>query len=155
MNEWYRKDLAYIHDIGFRSYVLQAIPVILAILKQHGIQDGLIVDLGCGSGLSAEELVRAGYRVLGVDISAAMIEIARCRVPLAEFQVKSFFKVEIPNCSAVISIGECFNGSSPLTKGYNLGSGQAGDESSSPLTGYKLKRHLTNPKLFVGGESVE
>ena len=109
MNEWYRKDLAYIHDIGFRSYVLQAIPGILAILKQHGIQDGLIVDLGCGSGLSAQELVRAGYRVLGVDISAAMIEIARCRVPLAEFQVESFFNVEIPNCSAVISIGECFN----------------------------------------------
>lgn len=109
MSEWYREDLAYIHDVGFRSYVLQAIPGILAILKQYGIEDGLIVDLGCGSGLSAEELVRAGYRVLGIDISADMIEIARCRVPMAEFQVESLFKVEIPDCSAVISIGECFN----------------------------------------------
>jgi SAM-dependent methyltransferase len=109
MNEWYRKDLAYIHDVGFRSYVLQAMPGILAILNQHGIQDGLIVDLGCGSGLSAQELVRVGYRVLGVDISAAMIEIARERVPMAEFQVESLFQMKIPDCSAVISIGECFN----------------------------------------------
>ncbi|MBD1880667.1 class I SAM-dependent methyltransferase [Coleofasciculus sp. FACHB-T130] len=109
MSEWYRKDLAYIHDVGFRSYVLRAMPGILAILRQHGIQDGLIVDLGCGSGLSAEELVRTGYQVLGVDISADMIEIARCRVPMAEFQLGSLFKVEIPDCNAVISISECFN----------------------------------------------
>jgi len=38
MNNWYKEDLAYIHDIGFRSYVLQAMPGILAILNQHGIQ---------------------------------------------------------------------------------------------------------------------
>lgn len=109
MNKWYKEDLAYIHDIGFRSYVLQAMPGILAILNQHGIQDGLIVDLGCGSGLAAEELVSVGYQVLGVDISSAMIEIARVRVPMAQFQVESLFQVEIPNCHAVISIGECFN----------------------------------------------
>ncbi|MCL1474686.1 hypothetical protein LAY57_29085 [Argonema antarcticum A004/B2] len=48
MNKWYKEDLAYIHHIGFRSYVLQAMPGILTILNQHGIQDGLIVDLGCG-----------------------------------------------------------------------------------------------------------
>lgn len=109
MNEWYKEDLAYIHDVGFRSYVLQAMPGILAILNQHGIQDGLIVELGCGSGLAAEELVRVGYRVLGVDISAAMIVIARDRVPIAKFQVESLFQVEIPHCNAVIAIGECFN----------------------------------------------
>ncbi|MBD2001838.1 MULTISPECIES: hypothetical protein [Cyanophyceae] len=39
MNEWYRKDLVYIHDVGFRSYVLQAMPGILAILKQHGTEE--------------------------------------------------------------------------------------------------------------------
>lgn len=103
MNEWYREDLAYIHDVG-RSYVLQAIPEILAILKQQGIQEGL-VDLGCGSGLGVEELVRAGYRVLGVDISDAMIAIARNRVSQAEFQVESLFQVEVPECSAVVLIG--------------------------------------------------
>ncbi|MFB2895664.1 trans-aconitate 2-methyltransferase [Aerosakkonemataceae cyanobacterium BLCC-F50] len=109
MNDWYKEDLAYIHDVGFRSYVLQAMPGILAILNQHDIQDGLIIDLGCGSGLAAEELVRVGYQVLGVDISAAMIEIARQRVPMAQFQLDSLFQVDIPNCHAVIALGECFN----------------------------------------------
>lgn len=109
MNEWYREDLAYIHDVGFSHYVLQSMPGILAILKQQGIDSGGIVDLGCGSGLSTDILVQAGYRVLGIDISAAMIAIARNRVPNAEFQVASLFQVEVPCCRAVISISECFN----------------------------------------------
>ncbi|MDJ0621117.1 MAG: hypothetical protein QNJ63_31005 [Calothrix sp. MO_192.B10] len=56
MAEWYKKDLAYIHDIGFRDYALKSIPGILQILNQNKIDEGLIVDLGCGSGLSAQEL---------------------------------------------------------------------------------------------------
>jgi SAM-dependent methyltransferase len=109
MNEWYREDLAYIHDVGFSYYVLQSMPGILAILKQQGIESGVIVDLGCGSGLSTDLLVQSGYQVLGIDISAAMIAIARNRVPNAEFQVASLFQVEFPGCRAVISISECFN----------------------------------------------
>lgn len=109
INEWYREDLAYIHDVGFRSYVLQAMPGILDILKQQGIATGLVVDLGCGSGLSSEAFGQAGYQVLGVDISAAMITIAQQRAPEAEFQVASLFQVDIPSCQVVVSIGECFN----------------------------------------------
>jgi SAM-dependent methyltransferase len=109
MNGWYREDLAYIHDVGFRSYVLQAMPGVLAVLQQQNILTNLVVDLGCGSGLSSEELIKAGYRVLGVDISAAMIAIARRRVPQAEFQIASLFDVKIPRCRAVLAIGECLN----------------------------------------------
>ncbi len=50
---------------------------------------GLIVDLGCGGGLSARAFSPEGYRVLGVDISPAAIAIARQRVPDAEFRVES------------------------------------------------------------------
>jgi SAM-dependent methyltransferase len=67
------------------------------------------VDLGCGSGLWAEELARARYRVLGIDISEAMIEIARRRVSDAEFRVGSLFEAEIPPCVAVTSLGEVLN----------------------------------------------
>jgi hypothetical protein len=35
--------------------------------------------------------VDAGYRVLGIDISEAMVEISRNRVPEAEFRVGSLF----------------------------------------------------------------
>lgn len=67
------------------------------------------MDLGCGSGLSALELTKAHYQILGVDISESLIAIARIRVPSAEFQVESLFKIDIPFCHAVISIGECLN----------------------------------------------
>jgi SAM-dependent methyltransferase len=109
MTAWYNEDLAYIHDVGFRDYALKSAPGILEILKHHQIQTGLIVDLGCGSGLSAEILHQAGYQVLGIDISEAMIAIAQTRVPTAEFRVASLFTAEIPPCTAVISIGECLS----------------------------------------------
>ncbi|MCC5602295.1 class I SAM-dependent methyltransferase [Nostoc favosum] len=109
MKEWYKDDLAYIHDVGYSNYALKSAPGIIEILHRSEIRDGLVVDLGCGSGLSAQELTKANYRVLGIDISQSMIEIARKRVPDAEFRVESFFKAEISPCHAVISISECFN----------------------------------------------
>ncbi|MDJ0716129.1 MAG: methyltransferase domain-containing protein [Prochloraceae cyanobacterium] len=107
--EWYKEDLAYIHDVGFSDYALKSAPGILEILDRNKIREGLVVDLGCGSGLSARELVKANYRVFGVDISESMIDLARKRVPNAEFRVGSLFEIEIPTCNAVISIGECIN----------------------------------------------
>ena len=68
-----------------------------------------MVDLGCGSGQWARELVDAGYGVLGIDISEAMIEISRKRVPEAEFSVGSLFDAEIPACGAVTAVSEVLN----------------------------------------------
>ncbi|MEA5626243.1 class I SAM-dependent methyltransferase [Nostoc sp. UHCC 0251] len=109
MNEWYKEDLAFIHDDGFRDFALKSAPGILEILAQNKIHDGLVVDLGCGSGLWAQELTKAHYYVLGVDISESMINIARTRVPNAEFRIDSLFNTAIPPCNAVTSIGECFS----------------------------------------------
>jgi hypothetical protein len=41
---YYGAALAYIHDEGFREYSLAAAPGLLAILWQHGIARGLVVD---------------------------------------------------------------------------------------------------------------
>ncbi|MDZ7958113.1 MAG: class I SAM-dependent methyltransferase [Aulosira sp. DedQUE10] len=109
MQNYYKEDLAFIHDVGFYDYALKSAPGILEILAQHNIREGLIVDLGCGSGLSAQEFTKAGYDVLGVDISESMIAIARARVPNAEFRLDSLFQTEIPPCNAVTSISECLN----------------------------------------------
>lgn len=108
-DRYYKPDLAFIHDVGFPDYALKSAPGILAILAQHNIHTGLIVDLGCGSGLSAQEFAKAGYDVLGIDISEAMIAMSRSRVPNAEFRLDSLFQAEIPPCHAVTSIGECLN----------------------------------------------
>jgi len=107
--QWYKEDLAYIHDVGFSDYALGSASGLLETLDRNGIRGGLVVDLGCGSGLWAGELTRAGYRVLGIDISGQMIEIARERVPGAEFRIASVFEANLPACSAVTSIGEVLN----------------------------------------------
>lgn len=109
MTDWYQEDLAYIHDVGFQNYALQAMPAILDRLSQNRILSGLVVDLGCGSGLSSQLLHQANYQVLGIDISTDMIALARARVPAATFRVESLFCTEIPACAAVLAIGECLN----------------------------------------------
>lgn len=45
----------------------------------------LLLDIGCGSGLSGEALTEAGHSWVGLDISAAMLDVAverevRCRL---------------------------------------------------------------------------
>jgi SAM-dependent methyltransferase len=109
MADFYKDDLAFIHDVGFGDFILKSAPGLLEILNRNKITDGLIVDLGCGSGLWAEQLLKNGYRVLGVDISEAMIRIARRRAPRAEFHVGSLFDVDLPPCNAITSLGECVN----------------------------------------------
>lgn len=109
MTDCYHEDLAYIHDVGFRDYALKSMPGILEILTRNNILTGLVTDLDCGSGLSAELLHQAGYQVLGIDISEAMIAIVKTRVPTAELRVASLFTAEIPSCAAVISIRECLS----------------------------------------------
>jgi len=109
MAEGYSKDLAYIHDIGFGDFARNSAPALLKIFRDSGITDGLVVDLGCGSGIFASELSRAGYDVLGIDVSPSMIEIARKRTPRAGFRAASLLKARLPQCVAVTSLGECLN----------------------------------------------
>lgn len=108
MNE-YGADLAYIHDVGFGSFASNAAPGLLSILRQCGIRSGLVVDLGCGSGIWARELVRAGYRVHGIDQSADMIALARVKAPSGRFSVASLFDARLPQCKAITSLGEAIN----------------------------------------------
>lgn len=46
------------------------------LLKEYGIRDGLVLDLGCGTGSMTELLAAAGYDMIGIDRSAEMLEAA-------------------------------------------------------------------------------
>lgn len=46
------------------------------ILEEFGVKDGLVLDLGCGTGSLTECLARAGYDMIGADSSEDMLEIA-------------------------------------------------------------------------------
>lgn len=48
----------------------------------------VILDVGCGSGVKSDYLIKAGFAVTGIDFSEAMVELARQHVPAGKFFVK-------------------------------------------------------------------
>jgi len=106
---FYGPDLAHVHDVAFGGWAREAAPFVLARLREAEIEDGLVIDLGCGSGIWAAELLSAGYEVVGVDASAEMLALARSRAPDAELRQGSLHDVRLPPCAAITAIGECVN----------------------------------------------
>ena len=49
---------------------------IVEILKKYGISEGLVLELGCGTGSVTELLAARGYDMIGVDASEEMLELA-------------------------------------------------------------------------------
>ena len=50
---------------------------VIGLLREDGIHDGLILDIGCGTGSLTEKLADAGYDMIGIDNSIEMLEIAK------------------------------------------------------------------------------
>jgi SAM-dependent methyltransferase len=101
----YDEDLAYTHDRGFSHVAEDAARFLLGLLPPRSS----VVELGCGAGVTALRLTGAGHDVLGIDQSAALIALARERAPRARFRVGSFVSEPLPDCDAVLAIGEVFN----------------------------------------------
>lgn len=49
---------------------------VIDLLKTDGIEEGLVLDLGCGTGKMTRLLAQAGYDMIGVDNSEEMLQIA-------------------------------------------------------------------------------
>jgi SAM-dependent methyltransferase len=110
----YADDLAYVHDAGFSDHARRMAPEVARLLRQRfggvrGHTPPLVVEFGCGGGRLAADLVERGYRVFGVDQSAAMIRIARRAAPRARFTVGTLSRTAIPRCAAVVVVGEVVN----------------------------------------------
>lgn len=108
-DQLYGPDLAWIHHDGFGEFAESAAPGLLEILWRNGVTQGLVVDAGCGSGIWARELLRAGFGVFGFDPSPAMVALAHTIAPAATLEVASVDNVTLPRCDAVTAIGEILN----------------------------------------------
>ena len=58
-----------------------------------------ILDIGSGSGRDAKELTKRGVKVVGIDYSPNLINIAKTNAPLAEFHEMDIEEIAFPACS--------------------------------------------------------
>ncbi len=70
--------LAEVYDLQHRTY-LDDLPMYLRLAREAG-PSARILEIGCGSGRLLVPLVEAGWRVVGVDESAAMLRLAAARL---------------------------------------------------------------------------
>jgi SAM-dependent methyltransferase len=103
---YYRADLALIHHLGFGFHAEDCAPGILELLEPVRERDGLVVELGCGSGLLTRYLIDAGHRVIATDASPSMLEIARGYAGDAlEIRRVVLPDDQIPAADAIVSVG--------------------------------------------------
>ena len=60
---------------------------LIDLLKENQVNDGLVLDLGCGTGGITEVLARSGYDMIGVDYSEEMLQIARQKMEEHGFDI--------------------------------------------------------------------
>ena len=106
----YRQDLALVHHLGFGFHAAACAPGIIERLERVRRRDGLVLEIGCGSGLLTKELVAAGHRVVATDASPAMLELARATAPGAE-EIRLLVLPDdpLPEADAVVGCGHALN----------------------------------------------
>ena len=53
---------------------------LVSLLQEYQVSEGLVLELGCGTGKMTRLLAQAGYDMIGVDNSQEMLQIAKLRV---------------------------------------------------------------------------
>ena len=107
---YYQPALALAHHLGFGFHADRCAPGVLALLEPVLARHGLVIELGCGTGLLTKYLVDAGHRVVATDASPAMLELARAYAPGA-VEVRQLILPDdpIPSADAVVGVGHALN----------------------------------------------
>lgn len=110
MTQTWGDDLAYVHDQGYGFHAMDCAPGLLKLLEPVRERAGLVLEIGCGSGLLTQRLVQAGHRVIATDAAPAMLELARAAVPEAE-EIRSLVLPDdpIPPVDAIVGVGHALN----------------------------------------------
>ena len=85
-----------------------------SLLRAHGIDGGILLDLGCGTGSMSILMAERGYSVIGVDISADMLSEAREKAGNAGADIlflnQDMTELDLyGTISACISVLDCVN----------------------------------------------
>jgi 2-polyprenyl-3-methyl-5-hydroxy-6-metoxy-1,4-benzoquinol methylase len=105
---------------GAHAYLLPSLLSLCRDLPPHA----RILDIGCGNGSVALELIKRGYSVVGIDLAEAGVRIARESCPSGRFEVVAADKNVLANL-----------GEEPFDMVYSL----------------EVVEHLYDPRSFMAG----
>ena len=108
-------DFARVYDIFMDNVEYEKwAEYLIGSLKEYGIEDGIVLELGCGTGVMTELLAESGYDMIGVDNSEEMLgeamekraesghEILYLEQDMREFELYGTVR-------AVVSVCDCMN----------------------------------------------
>ena len=78
MEKYSYSAFAYVYDELMDNVPYDAwAEYLIGLLKENGVEDGLVCELGCGTGQMTRRLAAAGYDMIGIDLSEEMLDVAR------------------------------------------------------------------------------
>lgn len=63
---------------------------LIHLLREYGVEDGIVLELGCGTGKMTRLLAQAGFDMIGIDNSEEMLQMAKDRAFFAGEPEESF-----------------------------------------------------------------
>jgi len=107
----YRPDLALVHHRGFGFHAAACAAGILELLTPVRARRGLVLEIGCGTGLLTKELVAAGHRVIATDASPAMLAVASELVGdlVQDLRELALPHDPLPEADAIVAVGHPLN----------------------------------------------
>jgi ubiquinone/menaquinone biosynthesis C-methylase UbiE len=102
--------LAEVYDSGgWDEYSRRLLPYLHEVLRRFRFRQKSVLDMACGTGTLAIALAQEGYRVVGVDRSAAMLQQARDKSRQAKVQV-TFLRQDMRKLSLKegVDLATCF-----------------------------------------------
>jgi SAM-dependent methyltransferase len=91
--------LSQVYDIGWCRFAEQYVSLVNQLLAEYGITQARILDLACGTGILAISLASQGHIVRGIDISPAMVALAKSKsvqIPNVSFEVQDMTAFVVP-----------------------------------------------------------
>ncbi|MBU0719026.1 MAG: class I SAM-dependent methyltransferase [Planctomycetes bacterium] len=133
--EWYDRSINWSARFG------RELPVLTDVLGPPG--KGGLIDAGCGTGRHVCALTERGYRVVGADLSADMLALARQRAKACAAEAEF---VQVPFASMYEELGGGFDGVYCLAN--SLAAAGSSEGVSSALIQFS-KCLRTGGRLFV------
>lgn len=84
----------------------------IKLLNRYGVKGGSLVEIGCGTGTGTMLFAKAGYEMIGIDISQEMLEIAEMKKESEDivYVLQDATELELPyRVPAMVSIGDSMN----------------------------------------------